>query len=117
VSKYNWDEIPEEFRWVARDKYGAYWAYPIKPSLADGVGAWVWSGATPVEVGQLPDCLSAEALPPWQDSLEERPKPPPRYRSEQLDGGRVFTVIDAQTDKALTGPEILGLLNGGESSD
>jgi hypothetical protein len=117
VSKYEWYEIPREFNWVARDKYGACWAFVSEPSLVGEAGTWVWTGAAPVEVGQIPDCISAETLPPWQESLEERPKPPPRYKTEQLQGGTFFTIIDTQTDKALTGPEILSLLNEGEKSD
>jgi hypothetical protein len=66
---YDWSKIDKSLNWAATDKAGECCAFSSKPELDTKNGGWLakdW-------VGYVPQGPSRSV--PWQDSLEERPKP------------------------------------------
>jgi hypothetical protein len=62
---------------------------------------------TPSRLGELPTVSSYQD---WEESLEERPKPEPRYKMGNI-RWMESTVMDTSTNHELTMGEILDLLN------
>jgi hypothetical protein len=61
-------------------------------------------------MGSVPKVLNADILDDWTESLEERPKPQPRY--QMLHGrGEETALFDDREGRYLTMGEILDLLN------
>jgi hypothetical protein len=109
MTKYNWDKIDQRWHWVARQKDGGIVGYESIPSLLTNNGTWDYSG----EAGRLatvPACLNADILDDWAESLEERPKPEPRYEMAH-DRWESTNVLDTATHNYLKMGEILDLLN------
>jgi len=103
MTRYDWDKIDKRFNWVAKDANGMVEAYQVHPILKEFW--WYSSGATEI-LGYAPPW---ESHSDWKESLEERPKPAKRY---QIDTGPgLLRIIDTQTDQALSGNQIVDLLN------
>jgi len=105
MTRYNWDAIPNEYKWVAMDAYGYVLAFKNEPELH----CWGWGK------DNEPRLLCAGGdyilLGDWRDSLEERPKPAERYRLDPnrwVDSG----IKDTTTNRYLTLGEVLDRLNG-----
>jgi len=106
MTKYKWDAIPKEYRWVGYNRHGIIRAFRERPRAMDGF--WADCNEEFTEwVGELPTVLLCED---WRESLEERPDLPNRYRLHHLrwkDSG----IIDTTTNHDLTLGEVLDLLN------
>jgi len=103
MTRYKWDVIDERFSWVAKDANGMVEAYRERPILKE---FWWYSGSATEILGYA---APWEDHSDWRESLEERPKPAQRY---QLDTGvGLLRIIDTQTDQALSGNQIVDLLN------
>ena len=74
----NWDILPPEYKWVARDKSGQVYAYPKKPTIEDNTeGDGFWHGrGTPVRELPKVDKLTCykRGTVDWTESLIERPE-------------------------------------------
>ena len=75
MTKYNWDKIDKEWNWVAMDASGMIYGYTHKPTSSSG--EWTLSDGEYYLLASTPVILNNDG---WKDSLEERPKPTPRYR-------------------------------------
>jgi len=112
VTRYNWNAIPDMYKWVAVDSHGVIRAFRERPRAMDGFWADCNEEFTQW-VGELPTVLLWED---WKDSIEERPKPATRYRLEHsrwLASG----IIDTTTNHELTFGELVDLLNDHEERE
>ncbi len=66
--KPDWKDAPEWAQYLAMDADGMWWWHELRPSL----DPYSWEGE-----GKLGDIVLRFSN--WQDTLEERPKPKPRY--------------------------------------
>jgi len=110
MTKYNWDNVPEGFKWVARNRDEVLWAFAHRPEIDRARGEWI-DGMPAVRLGVANYCLIHDN---WTDSLEERPKGS-RY---QIDTGiGLLRIIDTRTDQPLSGNQIVDLLNEHEERE
>ena len=65
--KPDWKDAPEWARYLAMDSDGSWWWYKLRPNCDD---PWFWNSAGKAESIKISG---------WQNTLEERPKPKPRY--------------------------------------
>lgn len=88
--KPDWKGAPKWANWLAMDKNGEWYWYKNKPEAE----ARRWCSDTTYE--------RIYALPGWQDTLEERPKPEPRYMVLDPSSGSTFwRVMNAETHSYL----------------
>ena len=111
---YNWDRVPPEYNWVATDKSGEIKAYSEKPRR--GISRWEVVGGFYQGLGSIPSCLAEGDSTFWEISLEERPKPKPRYRATRSEYPEPTVMYDRLTKKYLTIYEVEHRLNDYELS-
>ena len=63
----DWDEVPEEYYWVAQDECGLMYAYSERPCIVEAHGRWI-AGGSCEHVGFLENNRN------WRNSLTERPE-------------------------------------------
>ena len=67
MSKYDWSNVPDIYKWIGTDISGSVYAYTNKPK-------WdAWSGSFKMKGGFRKLCNQYSVLT-REDSLEERPK-------------------------------------------
>jgi hypothetical protein len=108
MTKYNWKEVPEYINWIARDKNGNVWGYQTEPRIVPDVAVWSVRGDAECDI--LGCFTSRGILDDWTESLEERPKPEPRYKMGYARWDAT-TLRDDIDGRYLTMGEILDLLN------
>lgn len=71
----NWDILPPEYKWIARDGSEAVYAYTEKPTL-DGVNSyWHGKGLSPTGLPKVDELTCyKQGTVDWKDSLIERPE-------------------------------------------
>ena len=106
---YNWDRVPPEYNWVATDKSGEIKAYSEKPRR--GISRWEIVGGFYQGLGSIPSCLAEGDSTFWEISLEQRPKPDPRYLITWSQMPEPSVVYDRLTEKHLTIHEVERILN------
>jgi hypothetical protein len=117
MTKYNWSIVDPYWRFIARDQDGQLIAYRVSPTLDQGV--WVpqtlkddLRGISDFKVlGQLPEELDTDTLGDWQNSLEMRPKPEPRYTFGLDESGKEIMVHDHVMERLLSYVEAVKVLN------
>ena len=68
---YDWSIVPPRYKFMAKDKDGKVFMYPIKPSKENS--GWAFSHNT------MACCGSSQTTDiPWEDSLEDRPTADPK---------------------------------------
>jgi hypothetical protein len=106
MTRYNWNAIPKKYNWVGVDSHGIIRSFVKRPVAA--AGYWVdGNGDIPDRLGELPYLISVKD---WEESLEERPKPEPRYKMG-YDRWDSTTLRDDIDGRYLTMGEILDMLN------
>jgi hypothetical protein len=109
MTKYNWDEIDEQWNWVAMDGDGFIFVYEKAPSI-DGCAWKEPDGGRYHCKGAIPQILNRTVLDDWTESLEERPKSQPRYVMD-IDRWTTSWITDRINSREITMGEILDLLN------
>ena len=107
MSRYNWEQIPLECKWVATDRLGVIWACETEPWRPSADTGWRCTGAM-WNVGRLPDCVSSES---WEQSVEERPAARHRYYMQHRPD-EATRLYDDHKGRYLTWGQILAALNG-----
>ena len=106
---YNWDRVPPEYNWVAIDKSGKIYAFTKKPRR--DISSWHVVDGYYQCLGSIPSCLAEGESTFWYLSLEQRPKPEPRYLITRSQRPEPTVVYDRLTEKHLTIHEVERILN------
>ena len=109
MTTYNWDRVPPEYNWVATDKSGEIKAYSEKPRR--GISRWEIVGGFYQGLGSIPSCLAEGDSTFWEISLEERPKPKPRYRAMSPGHHPTHVMYDSKTGYSMTLQQIVDYFN------
>jgi hypothetical protein len=112
LTLYNWDKVPEHFKWVARNYDGRIYAFKERPDLYTNTKQWLVSGNGCELMGSVAFVLNDVVLCDWTTSLEERPKPKPRYIHWKNDSplDRII-LFDTQDRENITIKDILDHYN------
>jgi hypothetical protein len=102
MSRYDWSAIDKKYKWVAKDSNGRFDAYMERPTLGE---RW-WYASVGSHYQHLGYSPPWESDDDWQESLEERPKPPKRY---ELTASGV--ILDREADNWLPLVEAVDRLN------